>query len=173
MGPFDYDHRGRAWNQDGTTRREGQSLPAGRVPAGSATCLLTMGLERLGMELALRVAGVLMGVAGALVATVFMLLGPWITTPGPEGIHLATSLGYPLSMFLAGVAIAVRPRVALGLAIIALACAVYTLAPDLADGSVPPFEATMFGLLICSPALVLGAVALVAVRVVSPSPRGR
>jgi hypothetical protein len=125
------------------------------------------------MEWALRIAGALMGVAGALVAGVFMLLGPWITTPGPEGVYLWSSLGYPLCMLLAGVVIAVRPRAGLVLALVALACAAFTLAPYMTDGSVSPLEAGLFGLLICSPAIVLSLVCVVAIRMGSTPPRAR
>jgi len=116
------------------------------------------------MGWALRIAGTLMGIAGALVAAVFMLLGPWVSTPGPEGIYLASSLGYPLCMFLAGIVIAVRPRAGFALALLALACAVFTLLPYMTDGSLAPVEAALFGLLICSPPLVLASVSWIAMR---------
>lgn len=125
------------------------------------------------MEWTLRVAGILMGVAGALVAAVFMLLGPWISTPGPEGFYLATSLGYPLCMLLAGIVIAVRPRAGFALALVALACAVFTLVPYMKDGSLPPLDAALFGLLICSPAIILSLVSVVAMRMGSTSPGAR
>jgi hypothetical protein len=116
------------------------------------------------MGWALRVAGMLMGVAGALVAAVFMLLGPWVSTPGPEGIYLWSSVGYPLCMLLAGIVVAARPRAGLALALLALGCALIALAPSMTDDSLPPVEAAVFGLLICSPALVLALVSWAATR---------
>ena len=116
------------------------------------------------MSTGLRAAGVLLGIGGSVVAGLLMLLGPWTTNPPPTDVSLIASYGYPLLMLFAGGALAGSIRAGFWLAVLALGCAIVTVAPYALDGSVSMVEAIAFSALICLPGIALCVVAWIGMR---------
>ncbi len=69
---------------------------------------------------ALKIAVVLVGLGGALVAGFFMLMGPWISTPSPEGVVLLASVAYPLLLGASAFIGVASLRAAFGAAVLAV-----------------------------------------------------
>jgi hypothetical protein len=111
------------------------------------------------MTLGLRVTGVVTGVIGAMVAGLFMLMGPWDTDPPLPDSSLIASYGYPLLLLFAGGALVRSARAGLWLAVLGLGCAILTVTPYVMDGSRPKAETIAFGVLVCLPGVALAVVA--------------
>lgn len=73
---------------------------------------------------ALKIAVVLVGLVGALVAGFFMLMGPWISTPPLEGVALLASVAFPLLLAASAFIGVASLRAAFGAAVLAAASAV-------------------------------------------------
>ncbi len=119
------------------------------------------------MIVALRVTGVVLGVIGAMVAGLFMLMGPWDADPPLPDLSLIASYSYPLLMLFSGGALARSARTGFWLAVLATGCAIATVTPWVMDRSVSMAEAIAVSALMCLPGLVLCVVAWAVMRSVA------
>jgi hypothetical protein len=105
-----------------------------------------------GGSAALKIAAVLVGLGGALVAAFFMLMGPWISTPSPAGVVLLASVAYPLLLGASAFIAVASLRAALGAAVLAVLSAGLVLWRY--RGDEPLGDLFWFGVIIAAPALV-------------------
>lgn len=111
------------------------------------------------MTRTLKAIAVVVGVVGAVVIAVVMLLGPLIADPPPNALERFTIFAYPICMLLGGIFAVLRIRIALiyGLLAIgfAIAFAVIYLLGDHNLGSVG--EKVIFVMFVVGPALILSS----------------
>lgn len=114
----------------------------------------------------LKATAVAVGVVGAVIVAVAMLLGPLTDDPGPEVMERFVIFAYPLCLLLGGVFAALRLRIGLVYGLLSIVFAVAFVVIRLLGDDGPEQASTklIFAALVIGPALILTSLCWSAMR---------